>query len=103
MELTGQKKVHIVPMGFEIDRIELPLRDIGADRVYLVADEKEVTKIGYARAKRQYFEKLQDHGGVVKKGKGRSSYIEITEEGKNTFETFMKVAALESKPLSQKT
>ncbi len=31
----ARKKVHIVPVGFEIDRIELPLRDIGADRVYL--------------------------------------------------------------------
>ncbi|MDP3104767.1 MAG: DUF6293 family protein [Candidatus Methanoperedens sp.] len=41
MELTGQKKVHIVPMDFEIDRIEIPLRDIGADRVYLITDLKE--------------------------------------------------------------
>jgi hypothetical protein len=41
MELTGQKKVHIIPMGFEIDRIEIPLRDIGADRVYLITDLKE--------------------------------------------------------------
>ncbi|MBU4075713.1 MAG: hypothetical protein KKD46_07580 [Euryarchaeota archaeon] len=41
MELTGQKKVHIVPMGYEIDRIEIPLRDIGADRVYLITDLKE--------------------------------------------------------------
>src|SRR5574341_294511 len=41
MELTGQKKVHLIPMGYEIDRVELPLRDIGADRVYLITDEKE--------------------------------------------------------------
>jgi len=41
MELTGQKKVHMLPIGFEIDRIEIPLRDIGADRVYLITDLKE--------------------------------------------------------------
>ncbi len=260
MELTGQKKVHIVPMGYEIDRIEIPLRDIGADRVYLITDlkesetgtlylreltrrirnlvlekeltvlkcplwdfrrqmslfcelvrkekaqgnfvyinlssgsklsaiagtlaalmydavpyyaqaekynidhpdilggkiagitsgvknilkipsytleppadefvialallsekggkisqkdyifelekrgflkdvtslrgkHKEVTKKGYAKAKRHYFEKLEEKGWAVKKGKGRSSYIEITEEGKNTFETFIKAVA----------
>ncbi len=56
---------------------------------------KEVTKKGYAKAKRQFFEKLEDKGWAVKKGKGRSSYIEITKEGKNTFETFIKVAFLE--------
>ncbi|KAB2946396.1 MAG: hypothetical protein F9K14_07375 [Candidatus Methanoperedens sp.] len=259
MELTGQKKVHIVPMGFEIDRIEIPLKNVGADRVYLVIDEneekgllylkelrrrirklipekelkvlncpmwdfrqsmsllcelvrkeklagnfvyinlssgnklsaiagtlaslmygavpyyaqaekyniepdteggeirgmtsgvrkilkiplytieppadelvnalailsknggritqkdyifqleekgfisdaiakhsrkKEVTKKGYAKAKRQYFERLEDKEWIVKKGKGRSSYIEITEEGKNTFETFIKAATV---------
>jgi len=264
MELTGQKKVHIVPMGYEIDRIEFPLREIGADRVYLITDEEEkeiglryleeltirikkivnekdftilrcpmwdfrklmsllceqvrkeksagnfvyinlssgsklsaiagtlaslmyeavpyyaqaknyniqqpdlksgeiqgitsgvskilkipsysieppddelisalailsetngrisqkdyifelerkglikdvtmkgikrmeVTKKGYARAKRSYFEKLQDKGWIIKKGKGRSSYIKITEEGKNTFETFKNVATLGNK------
>lgn len=260
MELTGQKKVHIVPMGYEIDRIELPIKEIGADRIYLITDEeeketglryleelkrrikkiigekdfkilrcpmwdfrklmsllcelvrkeklegnfvyinlssgsklsaiagtlaslmygavpyyavaekynieypveggkirgitsgvlkilkippytieappdelisalailsekggrisqkdyifkleykglikdateeqrkkKEVTKKGYAKAKRQFFEKLEDKGWAVKKGKGRTSYIEITEEGKNTFETFDKVAVM---------
>jgi predicted transcriptional regulator len=262
MELTGQKKVHIVPMGFEIDRIEIPLRSVGTDRVYLVIDEneekgllylkelsrrikkqipekefkvlncpmwdfrqlmsllcelvrkeksagnfvyinlssgsklsaiagtlaslmygavpyyaqaekyniepdteggeirgitsgvskilkiplytieppadelinalailskkrgrisqkdyifqleergllndvtvkhsrkREVTKKGYAKAKRWYFERLVDKGWIIKKGKGRSSYIEITEEGKNTFETFIKVAMVENK------
>ena len=35
MELTGHKKVHITPMGYEIDRIELAIKKIGADRVYL--------------------------------------------------------------------
>ncbi|MCZ7392415.1 MAG: DUF6293 family protein [Candidatus Methanoperedens sp.] len=261
MELTGQKKVHIVPMGYEIDRIETPLRDIGADRVYIITDEeekdigklylkeltgrieklvrekeliilscpiwdfrrqmsllcelvrkekaagnfvyinlssgsklsaiagtlaslmygavpyyvqaekyniehpdieggkiigitsgvkrilkiptytieppmdelihalailsehggrisqkeyifelekrglikdatgkrgknKEITKKGYAKAKRQFFEKLEDKEWTVKKGKGRSSYIEITEEGKNTVETFINVATI---------
>lgn len=265
MELTGQKKVHIVPMGYEIDRIELPLKDIGADRVYLLTDEnenevgrrylkeldhrikkiinakefkvsgcpmwdfqklmslicelvrkekldgnfvyinvssgtklsaiagtlaslmygavpyyaqaekynikypdieggeilgitsgvtkilqipsytiekppdelinalailsengwrmsqkeyifeleklgliadattsgrgnrKEVTKKGYAKGKRQFFEKLEEKGWAEKKGKGRNSYIEITKEGKNTFETFIKVAGIEKK------
>lgn len=265
MELTGQKKVHIVPMGYEIDRIELPLKEIGADRVYLLTDEnekevglrylkeldhrikkiintkdfkvsvcpmwdfqklmslicelvrkekldgnfvyinvssgsklsaiagtlaslmygaipyyaqvkkynietpdnegeeilgitsgvtkilqipsysiekppdelinalailsknngrmsqkeyifeleklgliadvttssrghrKEVTKKGYAKAKRQFFEKLEEKEWAVKKGKGRSSYIEITDEGKNTFETFIKVAGIEKR------
>lgn len=263
MELTGQKKVHIVPMGYEIDRIEIPLRDVGVDRVYLITDEnesetgllylkeltrrikkivnekefrvlscpmwdfkklmsllcelvrkesssgnfvyinlssgsklsaiagtlaslmygavpyyvqaekynidhpdieggkikgitsgvkkilkipsytieapaddlinalailsencgrisqkdyifsledkgfikdatarrgkrKEVTKKGYGKAKRQFFEKLDDKGWASKKGKGRSSYIEITEEGRNTFETFKKVTLVEN-------
>jgi len=53
---------------------------------------KEVTKKGYARAKRQYFEKLEDKEWIVKKGKGRSSFIEITEEGENTFQTFKDAA-----------
>ncbi len=55
---------------------------------------KEITKKGYAKAKRQFFEKLEDKEWTVKKGKGRSSYIEITEEGKNTVETFINVAAI---------
>ncbi|MCZ7357214.1 MAG: DUF6293 family protein [Candidatus Methanoperedens sp.] len=58
---------------------------------------KEVTKKGYAKAKRQFFEKLEEKGWAVKKGKGRSSYIEITNEGTNTFETFIKVADVEKK------
>jgi hypothetical protein len=33
MELVGQKKVHLIPMGFEIDRIELPLHHIGTDMI----------------------------------------------------------------------
>src|SRR5659263_198582 len=45
MELIGHKKVHIVPMGYEIDRIELPLKRIGADKVYLITAEKE-TEMG---------------------------------------------------------
>jgi len=53
---------------------------------------KEVTKKGYARAKRQYFEKLEDKEWIVKKGKGRSSFIEITKEGENTFQTFKDAA-----------
>ncbi|MFH0903883.1 MAG: DUF6293 family protein [Methanobacteriota archaeon] len=28
-------------MGYEIDRIELPLREIGADKVYLITDVDE--------------------------------------------------------------
>ncbi len=59
----------------------------------------EVTKKGYAKAKRQFFEKLEEKGWAVKKGKGRSSYIEITNEGKNTFETFIKVAGIEKKQI----
>jgi len=53
---------------------------------------KEVTKKGYARAKRQYFEKLDDKKWIVKKGKGRSSFIEITKEGEYTLQTFIDVA-----------
>ena len=37
MEFTGRKKVHIVPVGFEIDRIVEPLKQIGADKVYLIS------------------------------------------------------------------
>jgi len=57
---------------------------------------KEVTKKGYARAKRQYFEKLDDKKWIVKKGKGRSSFIEITKEGEYTLQTFMDVAIASS-------
>jgi predicted transcriptional regulator len=58
MELTGQKKVHIVPMGYEIDRIELPLKEIGADWIYLITDEGE-KEIGL-----RYLEELK---GRIKK------------------------------------
>ncbi len=68
-----------------------------SDATAKTSRQKEVTKKGYAKAKRQYFEKLEDKGWIVKKGKGRSSYIEITEEGKNTFETFLKVATVGDK------
>ncbi len=66
------------------------------DAIITRGRKKEVTKKGYARAKRQYFEKLEDKGWALKKGKGRASYIEITEEGKNTYETFVKAAAVEN-------
>lgn len=58
--------------------------------------QKEVTKKGYARAKRQYFEKLDDKKWIIKKGKGRSSCIEITTEGEYTLQTFRNVAAARS-------
>ena len=59
MELTGQKKVHIVPMGYEIDRIEIPLKNIGTDRVYLITDvdEKE-TGILYLKELTRRIKKL---------------------------------------------
>ncbi|MCK4928676.1 MAG: hypothetical protein KAR76_02975 [Methanosarcinales archaeon] len=41
MKLTGHKKVHIAPMGYEIDRIELAIKQIGADRVYLIKNPEE--------------------------------------------------------------
>jgi len=71
--------------------IELEKRDLIKDAVLMRGKHTEVTKKGYAKAKRQYFEKLNDKGWAIKKGKGRASYIEITEEGKNTCETFKKV------------
>jgi predicted transcriptional regulator len=61
-----------------------------SDAIAKRSRKKEVTKKGYAKAKRQYFEKLEDKGWIVKN-------IEITEEGKNTFETFIKVAMIENK------
>lgn len=73
---------------------ELEERGLIKDATAMRRKHKEVTKKGYAKAKRQYFEKLEDNGWASKKGKGRSSYIEITEEGKNTFETFIKVASI---------
>jgi predicted transcriptional regulator len=72
---------------------ELEKRGFLKDVTSQTGKHKEVTKKGYAKAKRHYFEKLEEKGWVVKKGKGRSSYIEITEEGKNTFETFINVAS----------
>lgn len=73
------------------------------DATWRQGKKKEVTKKGYAKAKRQFFEKLEEKGWTLKKGKGRTSYIEITEEGKNTFETFNEVAIMgNNKKYSQK-
>ena len=41
MKLTGHRKVHNAPIGYEIDRIELAVKQIGADRVYLIKDPDE--------------------------------------------------------------
>lgn len=44
-------------------------------------------------SQKEFIFELEEKGWAVKKGKGRSSYIEITEEGKNTFETFIRTIA----------
>jgi len=41
MKLTGHRKVHNAPIGYEIDRIDLAVKQIGADRVYLIKDPEE--------------------------------------------------------------
>ncbi len=41
MQLFGLKKVHIVPVGFELDRVTQPLAEIGADRVYLLVHSED--------------------------------------------------------------
>ena len=33
-------RVHIAPVGFEVDRIALPAIDMKADRVWLITDDK---------------------------------------------------------------
>src|SRR5439155_361879 len=37
----GFQKVHIISVGFEIDRVVLPIERIGADRVIIVTNTKE--------------------------------------------------------------
>ena len=39
--IKGHKKVHIVPVAFEIDRAVLPVKDIGADKVYILTGAQE--------------------------------------------------------------
>jgi hypothetical protein len=39
--IKGHKKVHIVPVAFEIDRAVLPVLEIGADRVYVLTGAQE--------------------------------------------------------------
>lgn len=39
--IKGHRKVHIVPVAFEIDRATLPVLDIGADKVYILTGEQE--------------------------------------------------------------
>ena len=41
MELSGLQKVHIIPVGYEFDRIVEPLQKISADKVFLVIDNKD--------------------------------------------------------------
>ncbi|NIA03310.1 MAG: hypothetical protein GWP12_02060 [Nitrospirae bacterium] len=44
MKLTGHKKVHIAPMDYEIDHIELAVKKIGADMVYLIKEHQSSVK-----------------------------------------------------------
>ena len=39
--IKGHKKVHIVPVAFELDRAVLPVLEIGADRVYVLTGAQE--------------------------------------------------------------
>jgi len=41
------QKVHIIPVGFEVDRILLPLEEINADKVYLLGDKSDKKKDGH--------------------------------------------------------
>ncbi len=41
MELSGLQKVHIIPVGYEYERIIEPLKNISADKVYLVIGNKD--------------------------------------------------------------
>ncbi|MBU4221885.1 MAG: hypothetical protein KKD46_02275 [Euryarchaeota archaeon] len=45
-------------------------------------------------SQKEFIFRLEEKGWAIKKGKGRSSHIEITEEGKNTFETFIRTVAV---------
>ena len=40
---VGERRVHVVPLGYEHDRIVEPIRRVGADVVYLLADEPDRT------------------------------------------------------------
>lgn len=51
MKLTikslNPKRVHIAPVGFEIDRIVIPVIQMNADRIYLIVDKDENDKGAY--------------------------------------------------------
>jgi len=37
----GKFRIHIAPVGYEIDRIVIPAKNLKADKVYLLIDNKE--------------------------------------------------------------
>ena len=41
MQLTGYQKIHIISVGFEVDRAYLPVVKIGGDKVYLIRHNKD--------------------------------------------------------------
>lgn len=58
-KLLNPKRVHIAPVGFEIDRVVIPVIRMNADRLYLLIDKDENDKGAYCvnEIKRQLKEK----------------------------------------------
>lgn len=44
IKLLNPKRVHIAPVGFEIDRVVIPAIQMNADRIYLIIDKDENDK-----------------------------------------------------------
>ena len=58
MKFQGHQKVHIVSVGFEVDRVVLPIKEIGGDKVYIIRGLQDYP--GSQNVYREYIDEVKD-------------------------------------------
>lgn len=86
MTNLARLRVHIAPVGFEIDRIVLPARQMRADKIWLIRDENPATEKAGAYITKITAELKKDKINVQTIGSNRNDVFKILKTVKEIFE-----------------
>lgn len=85
MTNLARLRVHIAPVGFEIDRIVLPARQMRADKIWLIRDENPATEKAGAYITKITTELKKDKIEVKTIGSNRNDIFKILKTVKEIF------------------
>lgn len=86
MTNLARLRIHIAPVGFEIDRIVLPARQMKADKIWLIRDENPATEKAGAYITKITAELKKDKIDVQTIGSDRNDVFKILKTVKGIFE-----------------